>query len=89
MSMSEVSMSEQDVLAVESDLLGTLSVPANETFTFADGLLGFPEAREFVLVPAEREGFFWLQSLDFGALAFLLVDPFPFVDEFFVDLAES
>lgn len=90
MSVCGVTVIEQEnLMDVESDLLGPISVPADDTFTFAQGLLGFPEARRFALVPTDRDGFFWLQSLDFGALVFLLVDPFPLVEEFYVDLSEA
>ncbi len=79
----------QQHLDVASDLLGPISVPAHEAFTFPEGLLGFPEARSFALVPSERDGFYWLQSMEFSALTFLLADPFPLVDGFFVDLTDA
>ena len=74
---------------IESALLGLLAVPETQVFAFERGLLGFPEAREFALVPARREGMFWLQSADFEALTFLLVDPFQFVPDYSVELGES
>jgi flagellar assembly factor FliW len=73
---------------IESSLLGTLAVPETQMFDFERGLLGFPEAREFALVPARREGMFWLQSVDFEALTFLLVDPFQLVQDYSVELGE-
>lgn len=66
-----------------------LGVPGGDegTFLFPEGLLGFEDARRFVLAPAaDREGLYWLQSLDHGSLAFLLCDPFLFVDGFVVEL---
>jgi len=76
-------------LNVESQLLGTLSVPERQVYTFANGIYGFPHATRFALLPAERDGFFWLQSLDSDALTFLLVDPFRFVEDYSVDLDPS
>ena len=76
-------------LVVDSSLLGTLSVPPNQTYVLAQGLLGFPNAQGFALVPTERAGLFWLQSTDFEALAFLVVDPFEFVDGYSVDLNQQ
>ena len=73
---------------IESALLGVLAVPETQMFDFDQGLLGFPETREFALVPARRDGMFWLQSVDFEALTFLLVDPFRFVQEYSVELGE-
>ena len=75
--------------SVDSAILGALDVGEDQVFTFPKGILGFPTCQRFVLLPADREGFFWLQSLDCGSLAFLLVDPFEFVEEFFVDLRRA
>ena len=73
---------------IESALLGVLAVPETQIFSFERGLLGFPEAHEFALVPARRDGMFWLQSAEFEALTFLLVDPFRFVPDYSVELGE-
>lgn len=74
---------------VGSSVLGTLTVARTQLFDFENGLLGFPEARSFALVPARQEGMFWLQSLDFEALTFLMVDPFRYIDGYAVDLSAS
>jgi flagellar assembly factor FliW len=78
----------EDVV-VQSRLLGSLEVLTSQIYHFPDELYGFPDAREFALVPAEREGFFWLQSVDFDALTFLLIDPFLFVDGYWVDFGSD
>lgn len=70
----------------ESKLLGPLAVPEHQICDFHQGLFGFPEAHRFALLPAEREAFFWLQSQEFEALTFLLIDPFAFVEGYSVDL---
>jgi flagellar assembly factor FliW len=72
---------------IDSALLGTLTVPETQVFNFERGLLGFPEAHDFALVPARAQGMFWLQSADFDALTFLLIDPFRFVDGYALDLS--
>lgn len=73
-------------LEVASKVLGPVRVAAEQVFSFPAGVYGFPQARRFALLPASRDGFFWLQSLEFDALTFLLVDPFRFVDGYAVDL---
>lgn len=80
-------MAQEPDLTVASDLLGPLSVSAEEIIDFPAGLFGFPECRRFVVLPGERDGFFWLQSADHSALAFLLVDPFLLFDGYSVDLS--
>lgn len=73
-------------IVTDSDLLGTLAVPEAQVYAFESGIYGFPTARTFALLPAERPGFFWLQSVECSALTFLLVDPFRFVGDYEVDL---
>ena len=74
-------------LRVDSDILGPLSVDVDAVITFPQGLLGFPECRSFVLLPAEREHLYWLQSIDYSSLAFLTIDPFVFFEGYSVDLS--
>ncbi len=53
---------------------------------FADGLIGLPERRAFLLSRAAAPGTFWMESTEHERLAFLLVDPFPFFDGYSVEL---
>lgn len=76
-------------IVVASDVLGETTAPADSVLTFPAGLFGFPECRRFTLLPAGREGLYWLQSLEHSALAFLLVDPFPFFPGYSVELDGS
>jgi flagellar assembly factor FliW len=81
---------EQDAtIEIESHVLGPLRIPPGDVRTFPKGLLGFPECRRFALLAvAGRPGMYWLQSVEHGALAFLLVDPFLVVDGYLVDLSD-
>lgn len=58
-------------------------------FDFEEGLLGFPQARRYSLVPTGRTGLFWLQSVDDEALGFLLLDPFEYVDDYTLELGDG
>jgi len=80
---------EPDTITVRSDLLGDLQIRASETLYFAEGLLGFPECRRFALVRAKNDGLFWLQSVEYAILVFLLVDPFAVVSGYTIDVAPS
>jgi flagellar assembly factor FliW len=74
-------------MIVASDLLGDLHVETDEVIRFDAGIFGFPECRDFVLVPAEQDGLYWLQSVEHATLAFLLVDPFTYFEGYAVDLS--
>jgi flagellar assembly factor FliW len=80
---------ESDVLTMRSDLLGELTLQPSDIFTFPQGILGFPECRRFALLRGAHDGLFWLQSMEYSALAFLLVDPFSVVRNYVVDLPPS
>src|SRR4029077_16719823 len=41
------------------------------------------------LVRAEHDGVFWLQSIEYSTLIFLLVDPFAVVTNYSIDVAPS
>lgn len=76
-------------MTVQSDLLGPLDAEPEELIFFPGGMFGFPECRIFVLVPASRDGLYWLQSADHGTLAFLLADPFVFFADYQVELSPA
>ena len=77
---------EPELLAVRSDLLGELEVRSSDVFNFPKGVLGFPECRRFALLRGARDGLYWLQSLEYSALSFLLVDPFTIMSTYTVDV---
>lgn len=87
MSMPALDMNGTTVV-IDSDLLGPLSVESDQLMHFPEGLLGFPENREFVLVPAQRPGTYWLQATRHASLAFLVIDPFVHFPDYVVELTE-
>src|SRR5262249_45563507 len=78
-----------EVITVKSDLLGEVRIHSAEALRFPAGLLGFPECRRFALLRAEHDGLFWLQSMEYSTLVFLLVDPFAAVSGYTIDVAPS
>ncbi|HTS88781.1 MAG TPA: flagellar assembly protein FliW [Gemmatimonadales bacterium] len=75
-------------LRVASRLFGPLEIAPEACYTMPEGMLGFAGERRFVLLPAAKSGVFWMQSVDDGALIFLVVDPFEFVPGYDVDLPD-
>ncbi len=89
MTSAALAHSMPSTINVISDLLGDLTVDSSALLSFPKGLLGFPECRSFILLPSEREHVYWLQSMDYSALAFLMVDPFIFFEGYTVDLTAT
>lgn len=73
---------------------GEIEINENEVFTFVKPILGFQNYEKFVILPGPPESpLFWLQSVEDGSLAFLLLDPFSVLPDYHVpftpqDLAE-
>ncbi len=70
-------------MLVETTRFGEVELDDGRVITFPDGLLGFPEARRFALLQTTDDAvFYWLQSLDDPALAFIVCDPAAFVPDY-------
>ncbi len=69
---------------------GTVEVPDDRVVTLTEPLLGFPEQRRFVLLPAgPTSPFIYLQSADDPTLAFVAIDPLVLVPDYEVPPAEA
>jgi flagellar assembly factor FliW len=52
---------------------------------FPAGLIGFPNLRQFVVMPNKKDGpLFWIQSIDDPSFALVLTDPTNFFLDYFV-----
>ena len=76
-------------LTVESSRFGSVEVPADAVIEFPAGLIGLG-GRRFALVAGDDQGAFrWLQSLDDGALALPVTDPWTFFADYEVQLSDD
>ena len=88
--MSTLTLVPDDAeIVIKSDLLGELRVQSTDLLHFPSGMLGFPECRRFALLRGGRDGLFWLQSLEYSPLVFLLVDPFTIEENYSFDVPAS
>jgi flagellar assembly factor FliW len=73
---------------VQTSRFGGIEVEETRVIHFPEGLLGFPEHKEFALLE-DKPGspFFWLQSMDSPDLAFVLTNPFFFKKDYLQDLS--
>ena len=74
---------------VTSLVLGEIEVSAEAVMSFPTPLFGFPDHQEFALLPAARNGLWWLQSMSGDGVTFLLADPFVLDTSYGVDLGDS
>ncbi len=65
----------------------TIEFEKEDVLTFSDGIIGFTDCHEFVLVNSKPESpFRWLQSIEEPSLAFLVVDPSVYVEDYAPDM---
>jgi flagellar assembly factor FliW len=74
---------------VSTKAYGLIEVNEHQQITFPDGLFGFEGFREYVLLDADRQPFYWLQSLDVERVAFVLVNPFLFRPDYEVNVGNE
>ncbi len=77
-------------MEVRTTRFGVVDIAEDRVITFPKGLLGFSEFKRFCLLePGQDACFFWLQSVDDPALAFVVTDPVLFVPEFSVPIRQD
>lgn len=68
---------------IQSQRFGALEVSDEQVLTFAEGIIGFPNEREFVLLPHNSSGFLaWLQSTSTPNLALPVVSAHAFGERY-------
>ncbi|MBW1802921.1 MAG: flagellar assembly protein FliW [Deltaproteobacteria bacterium] len=62
---------------INTERFGPLEIDETRIIHFPDGLLGFPECRNYVILEHQPGSpFCWLQSVDVPELAFVMANPF-------------
>ena len=63
-------------MQLETTRFGSIEIDDAAVFTFTHPIIGFQAFRRFVLLPGGDGGeLWWLQSIDAGDLAFIVMDP--------------
>jgi flagellar assembly factor FliW len=69
---------------------GDLAYDPADLVVLDDGLIGFPRLQSFLLLEHRADSpFWWLQSIEEPALAFLLVCPHDYVENYAPEISES
>jgi len=71
---------------VTTSRFGEIEIDSDKIIEMPDGMIGFTEHRFILLLPDNKGCFFWLQSVDNPALAFVVADPTAFVPGYEVTL---
>ena len=76
-------------MKVATKAFGLIDVEEKQKITFPKGLFGFERFKDYVLLDAERQPFYWLQSLDVEQVAFILINPFLFRSDYELDIDDE
>lgn len=78
------------MVRVKTTRFDEIDVTDDEVVELPAGLIGFPELKRFVLLDHDTDSpFKWLQSLDDGAIAFVLINPLLFKPNYTVEVSEA
>lgn len=74
---------EEKVMKKIQSRFGEIEYDPTNTLHFPEGLIGFDDLRDFVVMPNEKEGpLFWIQSVEDPQAAFILTDPSDFFSDY-------
>lgn len=77
-------------MKIDTTRFGEVEVEDDQIISMPEGIIGFEECRKFALLDHSPDSpFKWFQSVDDPGLAFVIIDPFPFVSDYKVDLKEA
>ncbi len=78
------------MIKVKTTRFGEIDVKTEDLIELPNGLIGFPELKRYVLLDHDKDSpFKWLQSLDDGAIAFVLINPLLFKPDYTVEVTEA
>lgn len=77
-------------MKIDTKFLGAVTIEEQQILHFEDGLPGFPNAKQFVLLPIESElTLATLQCVTDAAIGFITAYPFAFKPDYAFDLTDS
>jgi flagellar assembly factor FliW len=77
-------------LKCQTSRFGEIMVDENDIIQLPEGLIGFPELVRYVLLDHDSDSpFKWLQSVDDGNMAFVVISPLTFRPDYTVEVSED
>ena len=75
-------------MLLETTRFGGIEVAPDSIITFSQPIIGFQKFRRFVLLPGPTDhNVKWLQSVDSGELAFIIMDPASVIPDYAITLS--
>jgi flagellar assembly factor FliW len=77
------------ILKISTKAYGVIDVDERQQIVFPEGLYGFEAFKTYVLLDAEQQPYYYLQSVDSQGAAFILLKPFLFRPDYEIDIADE
>ncbi len=76
---------------IETKLFGSISVDENKLITFPQGIIGFPDLKDFLLIHdgEGNDSIKWMQSIQEPAFAMPVVDPLSIIPDYNPDIEDE
>ncbi|MDR0551396.1 MAG: flagellar assembly protein FliW [Spirochaetaceae bacterium] len=76
-------------MKVNTKAYGIKNIDERQKITIPAGLFGYEQLKEYVMLDAERQPFYYLQSLDTQALCFIIISPFLFRPDYELNVSDE
>ena len=76
-------------MTVDTKAYGPIEVDEKQKLNIPEGILGFEDYKEFIIIDAEHQPFLWLQSIEEKNLAFVLINPFLFRKDYEINITKD
>lgn len=76
-------------MTIKTKFFGEIEIDEKQVINFADGIPGFPEHKQYVIINDEELGFTFLQSVDEWSLCFITLPPATLVGDYSFDLSDE
>ncbi len=77
-------------MKLNTSRFGEIEVNEEEIITFSDGLFGFEDIKKYIIFQMEDDNpLMWMQSIEEGSLAFIIIRPFEFNPNYSLQLSDN
>jgi flagellar assembly factor FliW len=77
-------------LKINTSRFGEIQVDEKDLINMPEGLIGFPELNQFILLDHDTDSpFKWLQSVSDAEMAFVVISPLSFRPDYMVEVTEE
>lgn len=77
-------------MKISTSRFGKVEIVKDEIITFEEGLLGFGEYHQYIILNTDDGSpFRWLQCVDDGNLAFVIIEPLSFMFEYDIEISDA